>query len=69
MVYLLKGSLPWRLHPLDTINIPRLRDIKLNCTPEDIVSDLPEPFLDFGTYVYNLGFYEEPDYEYMKFIL
>ena len=68
LVYFARGSLPWQGYRTRTLKekCRKIRDTKLRMSPEEICRGLPHQFTAYMTNVKELGFYEDPDYEYLK---
>ena len=69
MVYLLKGNLPWQ-GIKTTKKIKKYKMIyqmKKNITPEELIGNkLPYDLVKFIKYCKNLGFEEDPNYNYLR---
>lgn len=68
LLYFLRGSLPWQGLKLDRKD-DRYRKIyekKKNTTPKELCKDFPQEFEEYLTYCRNLGFEQDPDYDYLK---
>ena len=70
LVYLAKQYLPWistgKLDIDKNIKIEAIYKIKKATTPETLCKGLPEEFAEFVRYTRNLGFEEDPKYDYLK---
>ncbi|KAJ3055081.1 serine/threonine protein kinase [Rhizophlyctis rosea] len=70
MIYLLRGRLPWQGFRVDRReHKQRVLELKQSIAVTDLCQDLPEEFVFFLTYITNLKFESEPDYEHLKNIL
>lgn len=67
VLYLLKGSLPWQGIPGKTKQekYNNIKKKKKEVKVEDLCKDIPEEFKKFMHYCRNLGFTDDPDYEYI----
>jgi len=67
LLYFLKGSLPWQGLPGKT-NVEKYANIKKKkkeVSVSDLCKGLPDEFKDFMNYCRNLGFTQDPDYNYI----
>ncbi|KAL7668441.1 hypothetical protein ACOME3_000345 [Neoechinorhynchus agilis] len=68
LVYFLKGKLPWMNVIAETVkqrfNI--VEDLKINTSVKDLCTNLPDEFGKYLEYARKLGYYEDPDYDYMR---
>lgn len=68
LVYLLKGTLPWlNLKNLDVYQRKKMvGELKSSLYLDELCSNIPSVFSIYLKYVKRLGFYENPDYDYMQ---
>ena len=72
LVYFLKGSLPWQKYEkYDDVEYRyyQIYKSKKLTTPKKLCQNLPEEFEKMVAYCQNLGFEEDPDYDYLKGLL
>lgn len=71
LVYFLKGILPWQGLKKDkkTTQIEKIKEVKMSVSLDKLCDGLPQCFNDFIVHVKSLGFYDKPDYKYLKNIL
>ena len=69
LAYMRNGSLPWKGLNLKGSHIKQKYlhsvELKRNTTPENICKNLPQEFADYLRYCRNLGFEDDPDYNYL----
>ena len=65
LIYLLNGDLPWN----DSNDFNYIRDKKLSISLDDLCRGLPLEIKKFIEYSWQLGFYDKPDYNYLKDLL
>ena len=69
LVYLKNGILPWKGFNLKGSNVEvkfnQVVDLKRITSPENICKNLPQEFADYVRYCRNLGFEDDPDYNYL----
>ena len=69
LVYLKNGKLPWKGLNLKARNVKQKYihsvELKKNTLPENICKNLPQEFADYIRYCRNLGFEDDPDYNYL----
>jgi len=69
LVYLKNGTLPWKGLNLKASNIKQKYihsvELKRVTSPENICKNLPQEFADYLRYCRNLGFEDDPDYNYL----
>ena len=69
LVYLKNGKLPWKALNLKRKDAKKEYmhsvDIKKSTSPENICKNLPQEFAEYLRYCRNLGFEDEPDYNYL----
>jgi casein kinase 1 len=67
-MYFLRGSLPWQGLKIDKKEdrYKKIYEKKKNTTAEELCQGFPNEFVEYINYTRNLGFEQEPDYEYMK---
>ena len=65
LVYLLKGKLPWQgLKTKEkTEKYKKIKEMKNSITSKELFEGLPEEFMKYLDYCFNLRFDEEPDYK------
>jgi casein kinase 1 len=66
-LYFLKGSLPWQglKAPNNKQKYEKIGEKKQTTLTSELIGDLPTQFGDYLTYVRNLKFEEDPDYDYL----
>lgn len=71
LIYLLKGKLPWQGIVSNTRDdkIVAIYRIKKTTTHETLCKDTSSKLVEFLDYVYSLDYEEEPNYEYITFLL
>ena len=71
LLYFARGHLPWQ--GFKTTNLKekykKIRDAKMRYPVHVLCQDLPPQFGSYMGYVKKMGFYDEPDYEYLKEII
>lgn len=67
LIYFAKGYLPWQgLKKIKNVSsYERIGDVKVCTSLSDLCKDLPECFSKYILYCRQLGFKEEPDYDYL----
>jgi len=67
LVYIMKGILPWmhRGFKLDEKKA-KVGEIKGKISLDELCDDMPSIFSLYFKYVRNLGFYDQPNYDYLK---
>lgn len=67
LLYLFKGELPW-MHKGFRLEEKKRKVGELKCkiTSNDLCSECPSVFPLYFKYIKNLGFYETPNYDYLK---
>jgi len=70
LVYFLKGSLPWQgVKPTGKQDkYAAIMEKKMTMSFQELCQGIPEEFATYLDYTRNLGFDEEPDYRYMRWI-
>ncbi|GLV38344.1 Casein kinase Ialpha [Carabus blaptoides fortunei] len=70
-MYLLRGNLPWRGIPADTMaqKLRQIEEIKLATTIESLCEGFPQEFVQYFHYCRGLKFTAEPDYTYLRQLL
>ena len=70
LVYLRNGTLPWKGLNLKGSNVKakyhHSLDLKRFTTPEDLCKNLPQEFAEYVRYCRNLGFEDDPNYNYLR---
>ena len=67
LVFLMKGYLPWQKISFTEENkIKSIGRMKETMSNDDLCSNMPEEFISYFEYVKHLGFYERPDYQYLR---
>jgi len=71
LIYIINGSLPWENMKIKNKEekIKEILEMKNQIKAEDLCSGLPEEIKLFVSYINNLKFEEEPDYNYLKNLL
>jgi len=71
LIYFVKGLLPWQGLKKDkkTSQIEKIKEVKMSVSLEKLCEGLPQCFSDFISHVKSLGFYDKPNYNYLKRIL
>ena len=71
LIYLINGSLPWENIKIKNKEekIKEILEMKNQIKTEDLCSGLPDEIKLFASYIKNLKFEEEPDYNYLKNLL
>jgi serine/threonine protein kinase len=71
LVYFLKGKLPWQglKKSKKTSQIEKIKEVKLCTSPSKLCKGLPPSFCKFLVHIRELGFYDRPDYDYLKKII
>ena len=71
IIYLLKGSLPWQCIKYTTPEdkIQKISHLKQIISPRDLCNHLPNKLLEMIDYCYDLSYDEEPNYEYLLFLI
>jgi len=59
--YLLKGRLPWK----SCASNEALAEMKKNILPEELFLDLPSSYVNLFKYLCDLGYDQEPDYDFI----
>jgi serine/threonine protein kinase len=67
-MYFLRGSLPWMNLKASNLaqKYEKIREKKLEVTPEEVCHGFPNQFEDYLKYCKELRFDEEPDYKYLR---
>lgn len=65
MIYMLKGALPWEY----ATNASQQVEFKRITTNRELCRKLPEEFELFFDHAVSLGFYERPNYSYLRDLL
>ncbi|RWS14491.1 hypothetical protein B4U79_14424 [Dinothrombium tinctorium] len=69
LIYFMRGSLPWQAKN-QTSNIRQqyeaIKQMKMNTSPQELCSEIPQQFAQLLTYARNLDFVQTPDYSFMK---
>lgn len=70
-LYFLRGSLPWQglKAPTNKQKYEKIGEKKQSTQVSDLVHGLPSQFGDYLTYVRNLKFEEDPDYDYLRSLM
>ena len=68
LLYLLMGELPWMGLQAQSKEekYSMIRDMKYRMHPDILVKGYPKEFSDYLSYTRNLGFTEDPDYNYVR---
>jgi serine/threonine protein kinase len=68
LVYFMKGRLPWQGLKKDekTKQLDKIKEVKMSTKVDKLCLGLPQCFSMFLKYIKSCGFYDEPDYDYMK---
>ena len=68
LIYFVKGNLPWQgLKKISkNLNLEAIGEIKISTRSDVLCSNLPSCFRMYLDYCKNLGFYDEPNYDYLK---
>ena len=68
LVYLLKKRLPWQGAPGKTKmeRYLKIYEMKKNISPQNLCSGLPPEMAEYIRYSKNLGFEQDPDYNYLR---
>ena len=70
LVFLKNGSLPWNRLDLKGSRVKtkyyHFLDLKRSITPENLCQNLPQEFAHYVKYCRNLGFEEDPNYNYLR---
>lgn len=66
IVHLVRGSLPWDKLPQNGSRSEQIMHMKANADLKELCHRLPEEFIIYINTVRNLGFYEEPNYEFLR---
>ena len=68
LIYFLKGKLPWQniLIKNKEERYKKINEIKLNIDTDILCSDCPEEFGEYITYIKNLKYEEDPNYNFIK---
>jgi serine/threonine protein kinase len=71
LIYFVKGLLPWQGLKKDnkTSQIEKIKEVKMSVSLEKLCEGLPQCFREFISHVKSLGFYDKPNYNYLKKIL
>ena len=68
LVYLNRGSLPWQ--GLEVVNKKqkheKIKEMKMSISEKVLCKGLPTEFILYLNYCRSLGFYERPDYKYLR---
>ena len=68
LMYFLRGNLPWqglKLYKGEN-RYKKIYEIKKEISPEELCVGFPKQFCEYIRYTRNLGFEQEPDYNYLK---
>ena len=68
-IYFMKGAVPWQgLHGYknEKEKSRMIKKLKVDTTPEELCSGLPDQFLQFLKYSRGIKFDEEPDYKFIR---
>lgn len=67
-MYFLRGSLPWQGLKVDKREdrYKKILDKKKSTTAEELCVGFPNEFAEYINYTRNLGFEQDPDYEYLR---
>ena len=67
LLYFFRGSVPWQNLKIKSRNekFKQINEIKKNINYKILCQKFPEEFYNFGIYVKNLKFEEEPNYKYL----
>ena len=68
LIYFIKGNLPWQgLKKISkNLNLEAIGEIKISTRSDVLCSNLPNCFKMYLDYCKKLGFYDEPNYDYLK---
>lgn len=69
LIYLRVGSLPWSPDAGDIVNLFEMGRRKRDTDIEEICAGCPVEFQTFLEYVKRLGFYDKPNYAYLRNLL
>lgn len=70
LVYFATGTLPWLNSSMDTLaeHFWHIQRTKLATSIEELCQGVPQEFMRYFQYIRQLGYDEEPDYEYLRSI-
>ena len=68
ILYFFRGSVPWQNLKIKSRNerFNKINEIKKNINYKILCQKLPEEFYEFGNYIKNMKFEEDPDYKYLQ---
>jgi casein kinase 1 gamma len=68
IVYLMRGRLPWQGLPADDAKekCRKIAEVKRSTSVEELCNELPVELLKYFYYVYQLDFYDAPDYAFVR---
>jgi casein kinase 1 len=67
-MYFLRGSLPWQGLKVDKREdrYKKIYEKKKSTTAEELCAGFPNEFVEYINYTRNMGFEQDPDYEFLR---